>query len=140
MPDFSAACPDGSRLWRDDLRGRIAHFVIAGRSSAARLAQLAAHDRDVVTIVIPIDDVATAAACRTDDAALAKVLATLHAGTPARSEGIEALVDASGTLRALWAPEGKPDWRDDEVLQREIAAIRNNPVASRTIGSHLHGH
>jgi putative copper export protein/mono/diheme cytochrome c family protein len=140
MPDFSAACPDGSTLWRDDLRGRIAHLVIAGRGSAARVAELATHDRDVVTIAIPIDDVATAAACRTDDAALAKALATLHAGTPAQSEGIEALVDASGALRALWSPGGKPDWRDDEVLQREIAAIRSNPVASRTTGSHLHGH
>jgi putative copper export protein/mono/diheme cytochrome c family protein len=140
MPDFSAACPDGSTLWRDDLRGRIAHLVIAGRGSAARLAQLTAHDRDVVTIAIPIDDVATAAACRTDEAALAKAFATLHAGTPAQSGGIEALVDASGTLRALWSPGGKPDWRDDEVLQREIAAIRNSPVASRTTGSHLHGH
>jgi hypothetical protein len=52
---------------------------------------------------------------------------------------VEFLVDPSGTLRAMWSPGGKPDWREADVLQREIAAIRNSPAATRTTGSHLHG-
>src|SRR5262249_56902112 len=60
--DFSAACPDGSTVSRDRMHGRIAHLVIAGRVSAARAAHLAAHDRGVVTIAIPVAEVATGAA------------------------------------------------------------------------------
>ena len=54
------------------------------------------------------------------------------------SAGTEFLVDRSGALRAMWAPGRRPDWRDAEVLQREIAAIRDNPAAIRPTGSHLH--
>jgi hypothetical protein len=30
------------------------------------------------------------------------------------------------------------NWREADVLQREIAAIRNSPAATRITGSHLH--
>jgi hypothetical protein len=42
-------------------------------------------------------------------------------------------------LRAVWSPGGKPDWREADVLEREIAAIRSTPAATLTTGSHLHG-
>jgi hypothetical protein len=62
------------------------------------------------------------------------------AGKDARdSDGTEFLVDASGSLRAIWSPGDKPDWRDVDVLQRETAAIRDAPPAMRTQGSHVHG-
>ena len=138
-PDFSAACPDGSTVSRDRLHGRIAHLVIAGRASAARVAHLAAHDRGVVTIAIPVAEVATGAACRADDVELATVLARFGGKDVGQGDGLEFLVDAAGTLRAVWAPGGKPDWRDADVMEREIAAIRNAPAATRTTGSHLHG-
>ncbi len=138
-PDFSAACPDGSTVSRDRLHGRIAHLVIAGRVSAARAAHLAAHDRGVVTIAIPVAEVATGAACRADDVELATVLAMFGGKDVGQGDGLEFLVDAAGTLRAVWAPGGKPDWRDADVMEREIAAIRNAPAATRTTGSHLHG-
>jgi putative copper resistance protein D len=137
-PDFSAACPDGSTVSRDGLQGRIAHLVIAGRESAERVAQLAAYNRDVATVVIPIADVAPGAGCRADDAELATVLAMLAGKDLGHSDGAEFLVDPSGTLRAMWSPGGKPNWREADVLQREIAAIRNIPAATRTTGSHLH--
>jgi putative copper resistance protein D len=138
-PDFSAACPDGSTVSRDRLRGRIAHLVIAGRDSAQRLAHLAAHGRDIVTIAIPVADVATGAACRADDVELAAVLTMFGGKDVGQGEGLELLVDGAGTLRAVWAPGGRPDWRDADVMEREIAAIRNAPVPTRTTGSHLHG-
>ena len=55
-----------------------------------------------------------------------------------QSDGVEFLVDPSGTLRATWSPDAKPNWREADVLQREIAAIRNSPAATRITGSHLH--
>jgi putative copper resistance protein D len=137
-PDFSAACPDGSTVSRDRLRGRVGHLVLAGRDSTERVAQLAAHERDVVTIVIPLADVATGTACRADDGELATVLAMFGGKDGGRSDGMEFLVDPAGMLRAAWSPGGKPDWREADVLEREIAAIRNTPAATPTTGSHLH--
>jgi hypothetical protein len=94
---------------------------------------------DVVTVAIPLGDVAVGSACRADDGQLAEALAML-AGKDARdSDGTEFLVDASGSLRAIWSPGDKPDWRDVDVLQRETAAIRDAPPAMRTQGSHVHG-
>jgi putative copper export protein/mono/diheme cytochrome c family protein len=139
-PDFSAACPNGSTVSRDGLAGRIAHLVIAGRGTAERLAQLAAGNPGVVTVAIPLEDIATAAACRVDEIELAGALALFRGRAAADSGGTEFLVGGSGELRALWYPGAKPDWRDADVLQREIAAVRDNPVAGRTIGSHPRGH
>jgi mono/diheme cytochrome c family protein len=138
-PDFSAACPDGSTVSRDRLHGRVGHLVLAGRGSTERVAQLAAHDRGVVTIVTPVADVAAGAACRADDVELATALAMFGGKDVGRSDGVEFLVDPAGMLRAAWSPGGKPDWREADVLKREIAAIRNTPAATRTTGSHLHG-
>jgi len=139
-PDFSAACPDGSTVTRDDLRGRIAHLILAGRASVERVAQLAAHSFDTVVVMIPLEDVTSTAACRTDDAELAKALALFRGKDVTQVDGTEFLVDPSGALRALWYPGAQPDWRETDVLRREIAGIRSNPTARRTIGSHLHVH
>src|SRR5262249_41433704 len=134
-----AACPDGATVPGDRRRGRVAHLVVAGRDSAQRLAHLAAHDRDVVIIAIPVADVATGAACRADDVELATVLAMFAGKDAGQGDGLEFLVDPAGTLRAVWAPGDKPDWRDADVMEREIAAGRSAPGAARTPGSHLHG-
>jgi putative copper export protein/mono/diheme cytochrome c family protein len=137
-PDFSAQCPDGSVIARDQMRGRIAHLVVAGRGAAERLRKPAARDRDVVTIAVPVGPVAGVDVCRADDVDLAMALAMFRGKDAGAGEELEFLVDASGALRASWSPGGKPDWRDADVLQREIAAIRANPAAIRTTGSHLH--
>jgi hypothetical protein len=139
-PDFSAVCPDGSTVTRDDLRGRIAHLILSGRTSAERVAQLAAHSFDTVAVMIPLEDVTSTAACRTDDAELAKALALFRGTDVTQLDGTEFLLDPSGALRALWYPGSRPDWREADVLRREIAAIRGNPTARRTTGSHLHVH
>jgi hypothetical protein len=137
-PDFSAVCPDGSIVARDDLRGRAAHLVISGPIGAERVRQLSHAGRDVVAVAIPLGDVTAESACRADDGQLAEALAML-AGKDARdSDGTEFLVDASGSLRAIWSPGDEPDWRDVNVLQRETAAIRDAPPAMRTQGSHVH--
>jgi putative copper export protein/mono/diheme cytochrome c family protein len=137
-PDFSAQCPDGSVVARDQMRGRIAHLVVAGPGGAERLRTLAARDRDVVTIAVPVGPVASADVCRADDVDLATALAMFRGKDAGAGEELEFLIDASGALRASWSAGGKPDWRDADVLQREIAAIRANPAAIRTTGSHLH--
>jgi len=56
-----------------------------------------------------------------------------------QGEGAEFLLDPAGALRAAWAPGGKPDWSDADVLEREIAAVRDHPDATRPTGSNLHG-
>ena len=139
-PDFSAVCPDGSIATRDDLQGRIAHLVISGPIGAERVRQLPPHaEHDVVTVAIPLGDVAVGNACRADNGQLAEALAML-AGKDARdSDGTEFLLDASGSLRAIWSPGDKTDWRDADVLARETSVIRETPPAMRIQGSHVHG-
>jgi mono/diheme cytochrome c family protein len=139
-PDFSAVCPDGSVLTRDDLRGRTAHLVITGRAAAERVSQLPAASRDLVTVAIALEDVAIGSACRADDSDLAEALALLAGKDVGHSEGTEFLVDASGSLRAIWSPGDKPDWRNADALQRATAAIRDLPPAVRPRGAHVHGH
>ena len=138
-PDFSAVCPDGSVLGRDDLRGRTAHLVITGRATAERVRQLPAASRDLVTVAIALEDVATGSACRADDSDLAEALAMFAGKDVGHSDGTEFLVDASGSLRAMWSPGDKPDWGNADALQRETAAIRDLPPAMRTRGAHIHG-
>jgi putative copper export protein/mono/diheme cytochrome c family protein len=139
-PDFSAACPDGPTVRRDDLRGRIAHLILAGRASVERVAQLAARSFDTVAVMIPLEDVTSTAACRTDDAELAKALALFRGKDVTQIDGTEFLLDPSGALRAMWYPGARPDWRETDVLRGEIAAVRSNPTARRTPGSHHHVH
>ena len=138
-PDYSAICPDGLVPARDDLRGRTAHLVITGRDAAERVRQLPAATRDLVTVAIPLEDVAIGSACRADDSELAKALAMFAGKDVGHSDGTEFLVDASGSLRAIWSPGDLPDWRDADALQRETAAIRDTPPAMRTRGVHVHG-
>jgi hypothetical protein len=88
--------------------------------------------------VISVNSAATGAACRANHVELATVLAMFAGKDLGQSDGVEFLVDPSGTLRATWSPDAKPNWREADVLQREIAAIRNSPVARRITGSHLH--
>src|SRR5262249_5920768 len=114
-PDFSAACPGGATVSRDDLSGRIAHLVIARRDASDRVAQLTARNGDVVTIVIPLEEGASAGACRADDIELAAALALFRGRSAADSGGTEFLVDGAGELRALWYPGAKPDWHDADV-------------------------
>ena len=52
-------------MTRDDLRGRIAHLILAGGASVERVAQLAARSFDTVVVVIPLEDVTSTAARRT---------------------------------------------------------------------------
>ena len=89
--------------------------------------------------MIPLADVAAGTACRADDVELATVLAMFGSKDVGRSDGLEFLVDPAGMLRAAWSPGSRPDWREGDVLEREIAAIRSTPAATRTTGSHLHG-
>ena len=135
-PDFSAVCPDGSIVARDDLRGRTAHLVISGpHRSGTRQAIAAARQPRCRRGCDP-------ARRRRDRKRLPRRRQRACRGardaSPARmrghSDGTEFLVDASGSLRAIWSPGDKPDWRDADALQRETAAIRDAPPAMRTHG------
>ena len=77
------------------------------------------------------------AICRSTHDELIKVLALYRGGGPI--EGAEFLLDGAGLIRAAWSPGGRPNWTIPDELDREIAAIRDNPRASRPRGAHPHG-
>jgi copper resistance protein D len=143
VPDFTADCPDGTSVSAGDLHGSLIHLIIAGANSTGRLQQLAhAHiAHDLVTVVIAPEDSTPPDApfCVVQDDSALEAFAVYRGKTPAESEGIELLIDAVGQLRALWFPGLEPAWTDDDVLRREIAAIREPAAAARAI-SHAHVH
>src|SRR5262245_19656971 len=123
-----------------DRRCRATACAAASRISSSRAAiRRSAWRTWRPTIAMSVAGVAIGAACRADDVELATALAIFGGKDVGRSDELELLVDPAGTLRAVWAPGDKPDWHDADVMEREIAAIRNAPAATRTTGSHLHG-
>jgi copper resistance protein D len=143
VPDFSADCPDGTSVTTGDLHGRLVHLILAGTDTVGRLQQLAqthiAHD--LVTVIIAPEDSSPSDApfCVAQDDSVVAAFAVYRGKTPAESEGTELLIDADGQLRALWYPGLEPAWTDDDVLRREISAIRGPAAAARAV-SHAHMH
>ncbi len=142
LPEFSVECPGGSIRSIADLRGNIVHIVLAGTASTARLQQLAdLEDAREVRIVVELSEIPNSRFCETRDANVIAAFA-VYRGTDAL-DGTEFLVDASGSLRAMWVPGRRPDWREPAVFAGEIAAIRRTPAqprAASAAGTHVHSH
>jgi putative copper export protein/mono/diheme cytochrome c family protein len=140
LPEFSIECRDGSSLSIDQLRGNVVHLVFAGPASTARLRQLATSEADRETaIVVRLEGSQGSPFCWTEDSDVIAAFA-LYRGTEA-IDGTEFLVDASGWLRSMWVPGGRPDWEKPEILAGQIAAIRRTPGRPRpSAGAHVHAH
>jgi copper resistance protein D len=140
LPDFSAGCPDGSTVSRDDLRGRIVHIVMAGADSADRLRELAGLQLDRTTLVIALDRLAAEDLpfCVVQDHDVARGFA-VYLGEGTDAAGTEFLVDATGGLRAMWHPGLDPTWTDASILETQIARMRE-PASGAVPGPTAHSH
>lgn len=143
VPDFSADCPGGTAVSARELHGSLVHLIIAGAHSTERLQQLAhthiAHD--LMTVVIAPQDASSSHAhfCVAQDDSVLKAFAVYRGKAPDESEGTELLIDAAGQLRAVWYPGLNPAWTEADVLQRQIAALREPAAASRA-ATHMRMH
>jgi putative copper export protein/mono/diheme cytochrome c family protein len=140
MPDFAANCPDGSVVSIDELKGRVLHLVFAGPLAADRLHALAGFEtNDVMRILIaPSVPSSSALSCVATDLRVLRVL-NLYRGTLADDPSpTEWLVDASGSLRAIWYPGNGEAWSDLSVLKRRLDDISRVPAVTSAAEGHAH--
>jgi hypothetical protein len=134
-PEFSGTCAGDSVVESGRVRGRIVHLVVQARPE--RWRALIAEVRGRGVALINIRPAGQMPICRSTHDELIKVLALYRGGGPL--EGAEFLLDGAGLIHAAWSPGGRPNWNIPDELDHEIAAIRDNPPASRPRGSHPHG-
>ncbi len=142
LPNFSVECPDGSVRSTDELKGRILHLVFSGPHAANRLRSLSDFEgkRVIRIAILPDSENNNAGVCITSDRFVGQLFAIYHSAKIADSSDTEWLVDAAGSLRAIWWPENGDTWRDTEVLQRRLSDLRRISAVVRTAGGHAHHH
>jgi putative copper export protein/mono/diheme cytochrome c family protein len=142
LPNFSIECPDGSIRSTDELKGRILQLIFTSQDMTNPLRALAEFEgKNVVRIDIPSDLKTTdPGACTTNDPFVTQLFAIYRARSNAGISDTEWLVDAAGSLRAIWWPGKGSPWTDPEVLQHRLSDLRHVPAVVRTAGGHAHHH
>jgi len=107
---------------------------MAGSKELDRLRELATlpSGKDVTTIAISIDQqpLEDLPFCLANSVDVGRAFAIYPGKDPADTNGTEFLADVTGQLRAMWYPGLDPDWTDANVLEREIARVREPASAS----------
>jgi putative copper resistance protein D len=142
LPNFSIECRDGTDWPTDQLRGRILHLSFVGPHSAdPLLAKSAFADKNVINIIVLSDsEISDSSVCTTGDSSVRRLSAIYRAST--NSDGdTQWLVDAQGTLRAVWWRGQGEAWTDAQVLQRRLDDLEHIPAVVRSGGGgHAHHH
>jgi putative copper export protein/mono/diheme cytochrome c family protein len=140
LPNFSIECPDGSIRSTDELKGRILHLTFAGTHAANRVrAPSDLEDKSVVRVIIA-PDLETPSACTTSDPFVRQLFEIYRASAVEDHSDTQWLVDAGGSLRAIWWPGDGEAWTDPEVLRRRLSDLRRIRAVVRTAGEHAHHH
>jgi putative copper export protein/mono/diheme cytochrome c family protein len=142
VPAFSIECPDGSVVSIGELKGQVLHLVFAGPHATDRLQTLARLEAsDVMRVLVaPSNPSSTASTCIASDPDVLRVFA-LYRGMIANAPlPTEWLVDAAGSLRAIWYVGNGESWNDPATLERRLDDIRRIPAVARAAGEHAHHH
>jgi putative copper export protein/mono/diheme cytochrome c family protein len=142
MPAFSIECADGSVVSVAELKGQVLHLVFAGAQSADRLHALAAFEANEVkrVVVAPLSPSNTGSTCIASDPHVLQVLALYRSASADASLPTEWLIDAAGSLRAIWYPGNGESWSDPAALKHRLDDIRRIPAVARAAGWHAHHH
>jgi mono/diheme cytochrome c family protein len=141
-PGFSIECPDGSVVSIGELKGQVLHLVFAGPQATGRLQALAGLEANDVkrVLVAPSSPSSTASTCIASDPHVLQVLALYRGASDGTPLPTEWLVDAAGSLRAIWYPGNSESWNDPATLKHRLDDIRRIPGAARAAGGHAHHH
>ena len=144
MPALSIECADGSVVSTGELKGQVLHLVFAGAQAADRLQALAGLEANDVKRVLVAPSApsgsGTASTCIASDPHLLRVL-TLYRGASADTPlPTEWLVDAAGSLRAIWYPGNGESWNDPATLKHRLDDIKRIPAVAHAAGGHAHHH
>ena len=142
VPAFSIECPDGSVLSINELKGQVLHLVIAGAQATDRLRALARFEANDVKriLVAPSSPSRTASTCIASDSDVLQVLALYRGASSDISLVTEWLVDAAGSLRAIWYPGNGESWNVSATLKHRLDDIKHIPAVARAAGGHVHNH
>ena len=142
MPSFSVECADGSVVSVAELKGQVLHLVFAGAQAIDRLQALARFEANGVKriLVAPSSPSNTASTCIASDPDVLQVLALYRGASSDTSLPTEWLVDAAGSLRAIWHPGSGESWRDPATLKHRLDDIKRIRAVARATGGHAHHH
>ena len=142
MPAFSIECPDGSVVSIGELKGQVLHLVFAGPQATDRLQALAGLEANDVkrVLVAPSGPSGTASTCIASDPNVLRVFALYRGMVADAPLPTEWLVDAAGSLRAIWYVGNGESWSDRQTLKRRLDDIRRIPAVARAAGGHAHHH
>ena len=142
MPAFSIECPDGSVVSIGELKGRVLHLVFAGPQATDRLQALAGLEaNDVMRVLVaPSGPSSTASTCIANDPHVLQVFALYRGAVADTSLPTEWLIDAAGSLRAIWYLGNGEPWSDTATLKHRLDDIRRIPAVARAAGGHAHHH
>ena len=144
MPALSIECADGSVVSTGELKGQVLHLVFAGTQAADRLQALAGLEANDVKRVLVAPSApsgsGTASTCIASDPHLLQVLALYRGASADTPLPTEWLVDAAGSLRAIWYPGNGESWNDPATLKHRLDDIKRIPAVARAAGGHAHHH
>ena len=142
MPSFSIECADGSVVSVAELKGQVLHLVFAGAQATDRLQALAGFEANDVKriLVAPSSPSNTASTCIASAPDVLQVLALYRGASSDTSLPTEWLVDAAGSLRAIWYPGNGESWSDPATLKHRLDDIKRIRAVARATGGHVHHH
>ena len=103
------------------------------------LAGLEANDVKRV-LVAPSGSSGTPLTCVASDPHVLQVLALYRGASDGTPLPTEWLVDAAGSLRAIWYPGNSESWSNPATLKHRLDDIGRIPGAARAAGGHAHHH
>ena len=142
MPAFSIECADGSVVSVAELKGQVLHLIFAGAQAIDRLHALARFEANGVKriLVAPSSPSNTASTCIASDPDVLQVLALYRGASSDASLPTEWLLDAAGSLRAIWYPGSGDSWSDPATLKHRLDDIKRIRAVPRATGGHAHHH
>jgi putative copper export protein/mono/diheme cytochrome c family protein len=142
MPAFSIECADESVVSVAELKGQVLHLVFAGPQVADRLQALAGVKANDLKRILAAQSgpPATTSTCIAGNPNVLQVLALYRGASADTPLATEWLVDAAGSLRAIWYPGDGESWNDPITLKHRLDDIRRIFAVARAAGGHAHHH
>ena len=141
-PAFSIECADGSVVSVAELKGQVLHLIFAGAQAIDRLQALVGFEANGVKLILvaPSSPSNTASTCIASDPDVLQVLALYRGASSDTSLPTEWLVDAAGSLRAIWHLGSGESWSEPATLKHRLDDIKRIRAVARATGGHAHHH
>ena len=140
VPQFDLACPDGSTIDLDDLRGHVLRILAGSGEEVAVPIPPTGVSLTTIVLLKTRDPAPTRGFCVASEPETWTAFAILS-GIPSESlEGAQFLADQNSWLRTVWRPGDLRDLSNPEVLADAVRNIAAHPLAEEAGSVHAHQH